>query len=237
MSSKSETEISLFDRPSPIALRTLRAKPATALLVGGIVNPAGPTLDVVMAHGLWEPGATLPVVQVMLNPVSQEIQKVGEIFVAETWHPSTIISQLFRLSFGSCPTLLLPSVFLDDEGAVTLHAEFLKLFADARRVLQDVKAYYGNPWDRVSMEIHRGFESTKRPGGPKESLSEAEATELSALLLSERHQAPELQALMFAWKGSIEHFARGLATLGLDEFMEMLAHLTARCHVPQQQKA
>jgi len=88
------------------------------------------------------------------------------------------------------------------------------------------------------MEIHHGFESTKRPGdGSKESLNEAEATELSALLLSERHLAPELQALMFAWKGSIEHFARGLATLGFDEFMEMLAHLTARCRVPQQPKA
>ena len=234
---KNPTRLRLFDEPSPIALDTLTLQPATALLVGGIVNPAGPTLNVVMAHGLWKPGATLPVVQVMLNPVSQEVQTVGDIFVADTWHPSIIISQLFRLTLGSCPSLLLPSVFLDEYGAVTLHSEFVKGFADARRVLEDVKAYYGNPWDRVSMEVGRGFASMGKPRAETEPLSESEATELSALLLSERHMVPELQAFMSAWKGSIEHFARGLATLGLDEFAQIFAHLIVHCRVPEQKNA
>ena len=189
-----------------------------------------------MAHGLWEPGATLPVIQLMLNPVSQEVQTVGEIFVTETWLPSRIIAELFRLPFGSCPSLLLPSMFLEHDGAVILHAEFLKGFADARRVLEDVRAYYGNPWDRVSMEMDRGYANLNKPRVGKEPLNESEATELSALLLSERHLVPELQALTFAWKGSIEHFARGLATLGFDDFVEIFNHLTVHCRVPQQRE-
>ena len=236
-SPQNPTCLRLFDEPSPIALNLITLQPATTLLVGGIVNPAGPTLNVVMAYGLWEPGATLPVVQLMLNPVSQEVQTVGEIFIADTWRPSTIISQLFRLPFGSCPSLLLPSVFLDQDGALTLHAEFLKEFPDARRVLEDVKTYYGNPWDRVSMELHRASANMNKPRSGKESLKESEAMELSALLLSERHLVPELQAFMYAWKGSIEHFARGLATLGFDEFVQMFAHLIARCRVPEQKNA
>lgn len=236
-SPQNPTCLRLFDEPSPIALNTITLQPATTLLVGGIINPAGPTLNVVMAHGLWEPGATLPVVQLMLNPVSQEVQTVGEIFIADTWRPSTIISQLFRLPFGSCPSLLLPSVFLDQDGAVTLHAEFLKGFPDARRVLEDVKTYYGNPWDRVSMELHRASANMNKPRSGKESLKESEAMELSALLLSERHLVPELQAFMYAWKGSIEHFARGLATLGFDEFVQMFAHLTVNCQIPEQKNA
>jgi hypothetical protein len=230
------THLRVFDEPSPIPLRTIASKPATALLVGGIVNPAGPTLNVVMAHGLWEPGATLPVIQLMLNPVSQAVQTVGEIFVTETWLPSRIIAELFRLPFGSCPSLLLPSMFLEHDGAVILHAEFLKGFADARRVLEDVRAYYGNPWDRVSMEMDRGYANLNKPRVGKEPLNESEATELSALLLSERHLVPELQALTFAWKGSIEHFARGLATLGFDDFVEIFNHLTVHCRVPQQRE-
>jgi len=234
MSLQTDTYLRLFDRPSPIALETVKAKPVTALLVGGIVNPIGPTLNVVMAHGMWKESATLPVVRVMLNPFSQEVETVGEIFVAETWRPSAIISQLFRLSFGSCPTLLLPSVFLDHDDAVSLHAQFLQTFADGGRVLQDVKQYFGNPWDRVSMEMHRASESMRvSKVESTEPLSEGEATELAALLLSERHLRPELQAFMFAWRGSIEHFAPGLKSLGFDDFMEMLPHLTALCRVPQ----
>jgi hypothetical protein len=238
MSFQTDTELRLFDEPLPIQLNTVTEKPATALLVGGIVNPFGPTLNVVMAHGTWEAGETLPVLRVMLNPFTQQVETVGEISVAETWVPSVVISQLFQLPFGSCPTLLLPSVFFDHDSAVRFHAKFLKTFSDSRRVFDDVKKHFGDPWERVSTEMQRSVESLRKSNDDrKKPLNDTEATELAALLLSTHHLAPELQAFMFAWKGSIDHVGGSLESLGFDEFMQMFPHLIALCRVPQQARA
>jgi hypothetical protein len=99
MSLQTDTYLRLFDRPSPIAQETVKAKPVTALLVGGIVNPAGPTLNVVMAHGMWKPSATLPVVRVMLNPFSQEVESGGDFCrrnMASLRHNLAIVRTVFR---------------------------------------------------------------------------------------------------------------------------------------------
>lgn len=182
---------------------------------------------------MLNPGATLQVVQLLLNPVIQEVQVVGEISVAETWCPAVVISPLFGLHYGSCPTLLLPSLLLEDDDVISIYAEFLRKFANARRVLEDVKQYFGNPWDRVSAEMHRASEELRKTAAePMAPLNEKEAAELAELLLSEQHTRPELQALLFAWKGSIEHFAHGLATMSLETFQGVFARLAASCRVP-----
>jgi hypothetical protein len=228
-----DTHIRLHENPRPAHLERLTAQHVTTLLAAGIVNPAGPTLNAVVAAGMLSPGVTLPVVQLMLSPVSQEVKTVGEIVVAETWSPSAVVSPLFGLQYGSCPTLLLPSLLLENDSAILIYAKFLSEFAEARYVLEDVKQYFGNPWDRVSMEMRRATEGLRKTATePKEPLVEKEAVELAELLLSERHVRPELQAFFFAWKGSIEHFARGLATMSLEKFQGVFAHLAASCRLP-----
>jgi hypothetical protein len=228
-----DTQIRLFETPRPTTLRQVMAQQVTTFLVAGIVNPFGPTLNAVVAAGMLDPGVTLPIMRLMLNPFSQEIETLGEISVAESWRPSAVIYPLFDLPFGSCPTLVLPSQLLDAERAALLHADFLQRFDDARRVLEDVKQFFGNPWDRVSMEMHRSTAEMKNPiTEAKRPLDEKEATDLAGLLLSEKHVRPEFQAFLCAWRGSITHIAPGLATMSFNEFAHVLAHLTFSCHTP-----
>ena len=227
------THIRLYDEARPVDLAWVKAQPLITFFAVGIVNPAGPTLNAIAAVGTLEPGTTLPLVHLMLNPVSQDLAVVGEISLAETWDAPTLFSQLFSLDYGSCPTLVLPSVLLDDGSGISIFAEFLRTFPDARRVLEDVKQFFGNPWDRVSQEIDRSVAAMKTRGQmPKEPLTQQEAVELAQLLLSEKHTRPELQAFFYAWNGSIKHFARNLATMSFEEFQDVFARVAASCILP-----
>lgn len=221
----------------PVPASRVIAEPFTSLLMAGIVNPFGPTVNAVGALGVVRPGATLPVVALMLNPFSQQIEKVGSLVVGHEWNPAVVIPALFGLPFGCCPSLLLPNEQLDPEASVSLHARFLRGFADSREVLSRVRDYYGNPWDRVSSEMKSaatalaGDEDGDTEGG--EPLSEAESLEMAALLLSDRHASPEVQALFYAWKGSIDHIGGpAMATMPFDVFTEVIEHLCGTVRVP-----
>jgi hypothetical protein len=239
-----DTQIRLYDKPRRVSLDRVLAESATALLVAGIVNPMGPTLTAVVVPGTLKPGNKLPVAQLMLNPFSQEVVTVGELVLGNKWRPSSVIRRLFRLSFGGCPTLLLPSIHLEDDRSISLHAEFLRGFEDARYVLERVRQYFGNPWDRVSQEMNAAFEGIAKPAAGArgqahaEQLNEDEARELAGLLLSEEHTKPELQAFRDAWKGSIK-FQReqGLpamadAAMSLETFHEVFTRIAQSCLVP-----
>jgi hypothetical protein len=214
------------------------AEPATALLVAGIVNPFGPTLAAVIVVGKLKPGAKLPVARLVLNPFNQEVDAVGNLAVGKKMLLSAVMPPLFSLPFGSCPSVLLPSIHLEDDHSVALHAEFLRGFNEARDVLQQVRRYLGNPWDRVSAEVRRGAEQFAELGAgvsggvDPEPLDEAEARELARLLLSEQHMKPELQAFFYAWSGSIDHMAPGLATMSFATFASVFEHVTSSCQVP-----
>jgi hypothetical protein len=239
-----DTQIRLYEKHRPIPLGGVLAEPISALLVAGIVNPMGPTLTAVIVSGKLTPGSRLRVVQLLLNPFCQEAVTVGKLTLGNKWRPSTVIRPLFGLSFGSCPTLLLPSIHVNADRSVSLHAEFLRGFEDARDVLQRVRQYLGNPWDRVSQEMNAAFaEGAKsatgvRGQGHPESLNEDEASELASLLLSEQHTKPELQAFLAAWDGSIQ-FQRqqGLpatadAAMSLETFQGILMRVAQHCRVP-----
>jgi hypothetical protein len=240
-----DTQIGLFRKPRTTPLDRVLAEPATALLVGGIVNPFGPTLTAVIVPGKLKAGNKLSVVQLMLNPFSQGAATVGQLVLGSKWRPSAIIRPLFGLPFGSCPTLLLPSVHLDDNHSLSLHAEFLRGFEDARDVLQRVRQYLGNPWDRVSQEIREGaerFVEEDRSGhqaAAADPLSEAEARELAGLLLSEQHAKPELKAFLYSWGGSIKFQreqgmpAMADAAMSLETFQDIFLRITQGCRVPE----
>lgn len=227
------------EEPKPISLDRVLGQPVTSLLVAGIVNPFGPTLTAVAALGIPGPGAQLAVVRLLLNPFSQQVEAVGELAIRKDWSPLAVISSVFHLFLASaCPTLLLPSVHLDASDSIPLHAEFLRGFSDARAVLERVTQYLGNPWDRVSMEMRTATdqlgEQTAGLGGAAdpEPLGDEEASEFAGLLLSRQHFKPELQAFSYAWNGSIQHIAPGLASMSVESFTDVLGHLVDSCAIP-----
>lgn len=230
------TELRLHASPKPYTPSRVMASPVTGLLVSGIVNPFGPTVNAVVAVGELKVGAKLPVVRLMLNPFQQEVEEVGTLTFGKTWRPSAIIPQLFELRAGCCPSLILPLEQLKPASAVSLFAEFLRGFDDARGVYDRVREYYGNPWDRVSREMSMATEHLTSPKSraaeEHEPLNEAEARHMAELLLSDEHSSPEVQALIYAWNGSIQHIAPALATLPMDQFATVLEHICSAVRVP-----
>jgi hypothetical protein len=201
-----DTTISLFE--SSAVSEPIGGQVLTSFLVAGIVNPFGPTLTAVVAAGELQPGATLSVIHMMLNPFAQDAQTVGELTVGNRWQPAAIVRELFDLPFGCCPSLLVPSAHLTVEEAVEVHAEFLRRFDGARRLLKRIKQRFGNPWDRISEEMDAVKSGNAQSVGygsnvAAEPLDEGEAREFAGLLLSKQHMVPEFQAFMDAWDGSI----------------------------------
>jgi hypothetical protein len=230
------TELRLHASPKPYTPSRVMASPVTGLLVSGIVNPFGPTVNAVVAVGELKVGAKLPVVRLMLNPFQQEVEEVGTLTFGKTWRPSAIIPQLFELRAGCCPSLILPLEQLKLASAVSLFAEFLRGFDDARGVYDRVREYYGNPWDRVSREMSMATEHLTAPESraaeEHEPLNEAESRHMAELLLADEHSSPEVQALIYAWNGSIQHIAPALATLPMDQFATVLEHICSAVRVP-----
>src|SRR5262245_24734493 len=124
----SDTLVRMYETHRETSLDHFYSEPLTSLLVCGIVNPFGPTLTAVVAAGELRSGATVPIIRVGLNPFTQGLHVVGELNVGRTWSPVFTIRSMFGLSFGSCPSLLLPSRYLTAEEAVSVHADFLRGF-------------------------------------------------------------------------------------------------------------
>jgi hypothetical protein len=239
------TAVRLFENPTHTSTAYVVGQVLTSLLVGGIVNPFGPTLYAVVAVGELRSGVTVPLVQIMLNPFTQESHKVGEFTIGRIWRPAEVVHALFGLEFGSCPSLLLPSVHLKDEESVEVHAEFLRQFEDAHDLLLRVRQHLGNPWDRVFQEIEAatyglanladGY-AGEANGDP---LDEDETREFAALLLSEQHTKPELEAFLYAWNGAIEFqrdqgdAAMAESAMTLKMFLDIFGRITQSCRMFQ----
>jgi len=211
--------------------------------VCGLVNPFGPTLTAVVAAGELRSGAEVPLIRVMLNPFSQELQAVGELTVGHTWSPVFVIRSLFGVSFGSCPSLLLPSRHLKAEESLSVHAAFLRGFGEAREVLEKVRQYFGNPWKRVGEEVsgmndpllRKFLVVTEKAPTP---LDEAGGRELVSLLLSDRHTREEIRAFLYAWDGSIKFQreqgspAMADAAMNMEVFSAVFGRIAESCRVP-----
>jgi hypothetical protein len=227
------------------------------LFAWGIVNPFGPTLTVVATDGiLYAPGRKLPIVYLMLNPFQQEVQIVGEASIGQTWNSMHDLVPLFDVRLGSCPTLLLPSAYREGDKDVEFYANFLSRFGDGSTVLEKVRRFPGDPWKRVKEDADdargimvNGIEAMRKGLQPRSEtvrsgrrLSLDEARELASNLLQPTNLKTELQAFLYAWKGSIEYLESQGGKIGesfassalpLTEFMKIFTLLLVSCKLPE----
>ena len=74
--------------PVDVALKSVGKKGFTTLIATGIVNPAGPTLNVVAADGYFPTAqGRIPILHFMLNPFSQTCRIVGAVELRDEWSP------------------------------------------------------------------------------------------------------------------------------------------------------
>jgi hypothetical protein len=234
--------------------RVGREEGLKTLFAWGIVNPFGPTLTAVATDGIiFAPGRKLPIVYVMLNPFQQEVQIVGEACIGQTWNALRDLPPLFGVRLGSCPTLLLPSSHREADEDVELYANLLSHFDDGSNVLEKVRRFPGDPWNRVKDDVDQsqdimvkgiqrmrnGLDDGGDPEASGRRLSPGEARELASNLLQPRNLKAELQAFMYAWHGSIEfqesHGIGGMSktALPLKEFAKVFALLAITCNLPE----
>lgn len=214
--------IELLPEHVPLSFEAIECAPLEVFFGLGIVNPMGPTFSFVAALGDWKEGNVMPVVKVMLNPFSQSVEEVARLKVGARWEPMHDLEPLIQLGFGSCPTLVLLSARIPEISRLPLATKILESFGNEVVANHDlVSSHFGDPWTRVSAEM-KGAQTkalaTEKQGAwrrfsammgaaqqrTESSIPEAEAgRRLAQLVLQPQHVWAELQALLFAWNGSI----------------------------------
>lgn len=218
----SRCRIEMLAEPLEATIEDVESGPLDVFFAFGIVNPFGPTLSFVGAIGAPRTGARLPIVNVMLNPFSQTVSQVGWFVVGDVWTPLDDFEPLLQLGFGSCPTLLLLNHAVPEGSRQEVAAKILGVFEeDVTETYLAVKQFFGDPWTRVS----KAMQGTVSEADQQIDAVEA-ADRLAELVLKPEHMFPELRALMYAWRGSIEE--TGISgsikdsALGTDRFTDIL---------------
>lgn len=221
--------IRLFENGTDIDIDDVFSQPFLLVFAAGIVNPFGPTLTAVLVRE--PPGNDGPadIIRLMLNPFSQEIQLRGVVGDKESISLPDVVKHLPTDWLGSCPTLLMPGKALNtDFGALELSGLLRKLHG-ARETLDSLERFPRNPWDRISDEMNSAVAAAagKKSQGAQSVLGPSGSKRLMRILLDKEHFDMEVKAFFAAWKGSIEHGPKGMATLELDEMIACFALLLA----------
>lgn len=206
----SETELCVV--PQPMAFDCLLGD-AVLLAGGAILNPFGPTLEVIAAIGKWGMGANLPVVRAMLNPFSQEIARVGECRIRDLFNPTELITAFLPACQGGCPTALLLSPLLHQRPneALATSVAYLLQHDFVADTLASVRLFPGKPRDRVKNEVDRGMKAmlAERRGEPTVLPEPHVPTEAEVLAVVESqirrsNLVAEWQCFILCWLQAIE---------------------------------
>lgn len=226
---------SKYDKPVESGPDAFSSGLATFLLGAGIVNPMGPTLNVLAMEGLGNPGDTAKVCQLSLNPFNQSCNEVGEVVIGDVWNPPHDLMP-FLDGWGSCPTLLIPSALYNQKAAEELFSRFLQRFEDGAETLQQIRKHPGDPWTRVKGEMDglAGMLQRLMKGNGEEKkdgpLDATAAAEYAKLQLDPKNLKEEFSAFMFAWEGS-QNFLKMPGT-SKEDFLQVFSRLAMTARVP-----
>jgi len=202
----------IYSKPKTSSFKVFEKKPLTTLIAGGIINPFGPTLTAIVIPGKLTKGEEKIITSVVLNPFSQQVKEIGKVEFRKKWRPLNDLTPFYLKEFLCCPTLLIASDLFGETESVKLFSRFLQSFDDGYQVLEKVRKYPCNPWDRVESDM-KDMESIIRSslqnrssskGTNKRQLSENESNELASELLKPAVVLEELKAFEYAWNGSID---------------------------------
>jgi hypothetical protein len=202
-------QFKLHEEPREASIEKLTEVFPTTYFAMGIVNPMGPTLNLLASDGVRSPGSNSRMYQVMLNPFSQSCQEVGTVTIGQRWTPPVDLNPFFDLEWGCCPTFLIPSAIYDSETGEHVFAELLQHFEDGKQTLSQVRKYVGDPWKRVQGEMDSTFSKLLRKISPKGTdeasgpLDWNQALELAKIQLDPANLLEEFRAFTFAWEGSL----------------------------------
>jgi len=201
-----------ISKPRPYPIAYLRDNPLYPILISGIVNQNGPTLTVVTAVR-DKTSAPLALVFAYLNPFRSELFIPGYLREGKLAAPMPDqilqVLQPFQVFAGGAPTLCIPAGYLDAFDVRYLYSRLFANYVGLRSVLERLKRFPLNPWDRVSEEMQDAMasftgEQAKQPDNLDQPMSQDDMNTLLDIVLDPEHNKNELPAFGYAWKGSIE---------------------------------
>ncbi len=222
----------LHPAPIEITLDDFNLKTWYTLLLGGIVNPFGPTF---FGVGATQTGRTSnprgDLVFFSFNPFSSTAQIVGSIDGGLGGDPAG-----YRMLHGlfqgiSSPSFVCASKHLDEASRTQVLTEWFCSFEDAAERAALTMQFIGDPWNRVTREMEMAYEE------PRRGVDYTAETIPQFIAASQtlEHFDPETNAFAFAWGGAIKHVAPALASNAMrpEVGLSILALLIASCHVPK----
>ena len=239
MANLNEFYIHTISEPRPYPVSFLRDNALYPILINGIVNPNGPTLTVVAAVR-DQTSAPLALVYAYLNPFRSEVFISGYLLDGQLAapFPDQILKALkpFSVFSSGVPTLCIPAGYLDAFDVRYLYSRLFANYGAIRNVLERLKRFPLNPWDRVSEEMQAAMESLigdriDHPDKAEEPLNDEEMNALLDIILDTEHNKIELRAFTYAWEGSIDQQRESnnseLAdnAFQFDDFVPLLGHL------------
>lgn len=193
-----------YARPQAAAWKELTIHLNTLYYGAGIINPLGPTLNVIIGRKFIRAGESHVIYRLSLNPFSQRAEALGELVAGEDWSDAASLATIFNVDWGSCPTWLLPSAFYDGPSARALFGRFLPRFADGRSTWARVRRYRDDSWARVKADCAanpvlpaRGRSSAPPPPAP---LSATMAANMARWLLQPYRLKDEFWSFIRAWE-------------------------------------
>lgn len=181
------------------------------ILIGGIVNPFGPTLTVI---ALANDSTTAPpaLVWASLNPFHSTVRVVGYLRPGEM--AASLLDQISEelgargVFAGGTPSFFLQDGILNAPERRRICHSLITGCSDLPALYDRLRRFPMNPWDRVTEEVSAAFDSASATSNVASSatdpLKEGELQALLDILLDVNHGQHELSAFSYAWKQSIE---------------------------------
>lgn len=102
-------------------------------------------------------------------------------------------------------------------------------------MLNQLKRYPGNPWDRLSDELNNSDDSMARYKAARRRPTSDEMDQYFEIMVSQAHLKQEVAAFDAAWQGSIKHLpgTAALAKLPYEKYRKLFKSLIAQMHLSE----
>lgn len=230
--------------PHPASLEEMLAGSFSALWAAAILNPYGPTIEIVALRpglsGNDRPVST-EVIRMSLNPFSQTCCVVGHAEVGESWSPFDDWCQFLPGDLGGCPSFFLTHKCLSASQAVYFVGTIVAYFDDSLSLMDRVRRHPNDPWNRISEEIKQSASNpaaNKSPTGEGPARSNADAAQdalaLSSALLEPKAHRAEFEAFLACWDGASKRLLLPQrCNFPFDRLASTLGKVSVTCPLPK----
>ena len=197
-----------------------------AITTYGIVNPFGPTMNILATLSNWRNKSSLPVYLLQLHPFSPEILKKWTLPMEEQAHVETINNILDEVCDmrGGCPTFLYPGSLWSEDDSYMMLVKIVMGKEGGVETAELCRRFRANAFARVTYEIaSSGQKLQERKEGKWDNskLSGDEAKEFVLFQTQDKSMRSEFEAFRMAYNGAIKHVPMLPVKLPYNDFLTM----------------